>query len=635
MTQPFISEINPLSYLPIDIINNKTPINISYFNYVAFEFARFMRAHNSSLLRNQLSEYLCSSKEFNIKVMKSFINSFNFKSLHIINALRILFNELPIQGEGQIIDRIIQCFGERYHKDNPTVLRNPDLCYYIAFSIIMLNTDLHRVEIEKKMTLNEYIERIQTICASSDEIDISYLQDIYSKIENDPILIPGQSLIKRKSHSKREIIKKEKESLLRSTIDVMHRFPISQSTNDFHINKCNIVNLKHIIEASWSNYLGVYSQYITNYYIKAIQNNIGINTNNTMISNENEHELDSDIVSCIKRIFIISEMSSFLQLNTISEAFLNTIYKYSITLFKLNQSINYNQKILSLYCLKELINYIKYKGNLIRTNWYPFLSLIADIDYYQTSPHNEFIKSFDSSQLTIRAILNSNISETFSVEIFAKTDTYEEDTIISFITALCNLSKNELEKGRVFALHKLIEVADFNLNRIQVEWIKIWKIISQHLIFVIITTHNEQIWKEALESLRQLVSKLLQKSDLQIYNFQIDFFKPFVILFDSLSEYENDSIKYETILIYIHNIITSHKERIFSGWSVVFKIIQKAVEISCDEDMISKLIDVSKSCVSKMNMELISEFIKCLININGDIYNVQNIIEEIIYVIID
>jgi Sec7-like guanine-nucleotide exchange factor len=64
--------------------------------------------------------------------------------------MRVLFYELPLSGEAQVIDRVVQTVGEKFHKQNPHELKNPDFCYYLAFSILQLNTDLHRSEVEKK-----------------------------------------------------------------------------------------------------------------------------------------------------------------------------------------------------------------------------------------------------------------------------------------------------------------------------------------------------------------------------------------------------------------------------------------------------------------------------------------------------
>jgi Sec7-like guanine-nucleotide exchange factor len=48
-----------------------------------------------------------------------------------------------LPGEAQQIDRMVEKFAAEYHRQNPNMFRAEDTCYILAFSIIMLNTDLH------------------------------------------------------------------------------------------------------------------------------------------------------------------------------------------------------------------------------------------------------------------------------------------------------------------------------------------------------------------------------------------------------------------------------------------------------------------------------------------------------------
>ena len=74
-------------------------------------------------------------------VLTHFINSFDFTNHNLLDSMRVLFYELPLSGEAQVIDRVVQIFGEKFHKQNPHELKNPDFCYYLAFSILQLNSD--------------------------------------------------------------------------------------------------------------------------------------------------------------------------------------------------------------------------------------------------------------------------------------------------------------------------------------------------------------------------------------------------------------------------------------------------------------------------------------------------------------
>ena len=49
-----------------------------------------------------------------------------------------------LPGESQKIDRLMEKFADRYCENNPDAFSNADTAYTLAFSVIMLNTDLHR-----------------------------------------------------------------------------------------------------------------------------------------------------------------------------------------------------------------------------------------------------------------------------------------------------------------------------------------------------------------------------------------------------------------------------------------------------------------------------------------------------------
>lgn len=57
-----------------------------------------------------------------------------------------------LPGEAQKIDRFMEKFAERYLKCNPASFKSADVAYVLAYSVIMLNTDLHNPQVKKKMT---------------------------------------------------------------------------------------------------------------------------------------------------------------------------------------------------------------------------------------------------------------------------------------------------------------------------------------------------------------------------------------------------------------------------------------------------------------------------------------------------
>ena len=74
------------------------------------------------------------------------------------------------------------------------------------------------------------------------------------------------------------------------------------------------------------------------------------------------------------------------------------------------------------------------------------------------------------------------------------------------IRALILVSSREVEGDppRLFALQRLVEVADFNMNeRPRIVWRKMWGLMQEH--FTSVGCHsNQQVSMYAIDSLRQL-----------------------------------------------------------------------------------------------------------------------------------
>jgi brefeldin A-inhibited guanine nucleotide-exchange protein len=79
-------------------------------------------------------------------------------------------------------------FAERYTAQNPDVFPTADVAFILAFSIIMLNTDLHNPAIkeERRMTKDGFIRNNRGICDGQD-LPQELLKDIFDRIKDNPI----------------------------------------------------------------------------------------------------------------------------------------------------------------------------------------------------------------------------------------------------------------------------------------------------------------------------------------------------------------------------------------------------------------------------------------------------------------
>ena len=81
--------------------------------------------------------------------MYSYIDQIDFADMDFVAALRHLLADFRLPGEAQKIDRIMEKFASRYCETNAQqgVFASPDTAYVLAYSIIMLTTDLHSAQV--------------------------------------------------------------------------------------------------------------------------------------------------------------------------------------------------------------------------------------------------------------------------------------------------------------------------------------------------------------------------------------------------------------------------------------------------------------------------------------------------------
>ena len=78
----------------------------------------------------------------------------------------------------------------------------------------------------------------------------------------------------------------------------------------------------------------------------------------------------------------------------------------------------------------------------------------------------------------------------------------------------------------MYSLTKLVEISYYNLGRIRLQWSRVWSVLGEHFTKSG-CSNDDAIAAFALDSLRQLSIKYLEKGELPNYKFQNDFLRPF------------------------------------------------------------------------------------------------------------
>lgn len=181
------------------------------------EIAQFLH-DDDRLDKTAIGDYLGENEVANKEVMYAYVDQMDFYGMDIVAALRLFLQGFRLPGEAQKIDRLMEKFAARYHELNKKFasssltnessvenqnqtnksktkriitdyyFENADAVYVLAFSIIMLATDLHNSSVKNKMTKENYIKMNKGINENKD-LPRQFLENIYDQIAESEIKV--------------------------------------------------------------------------------------------------------------------------------------------------------------------------------------------------------------------------------------------------------------------------------------------------------------------------------------------------------------------------------------------------------------------------------------------------------------
>jgi len=185
---PPVPNVSPESIKPLE---DETP-------------AQFLQRLKQYTPEFDIFKYVSKGTQFYLDILDILMKKINFQKMAIDKALRTFLLNYNLPVEAQEIDRVIKAFADKYHVDNPSIYPTADFPYILAYSLIMLNTDLHNPKVKNKMTTKQFISNVE-------HSEVKYyipkeiLEIIYDNIkvnefisQNQVVQSPSQ-LLKRKS----------------------------------------------------------------------------------------------------------------------------------------------------------------------------------------------------------------------------------------------------------------------------------------------------------------------------------------------------------------------------------------------------------------------------------------------------
>ncbi|KAG6550387.1 hypothetical protein Mapa_008350 [Marchantia paleacea] len=574
----------------------------------------------TGLDKTMIGDYLGEKEDFSLKVMHAYVDSFNFEGKDFDEAIRSFLLGFRLPGEAQKIDRIMEKFAERYCKCNPKAFTSADTAYVLAYSVIMLNTDAHSPMVKSKMSKPEFIRNNRGIDDGKD-LPEDFMNGLYDRIVSNEIKMKADTFVPSKQPANNRfpgldtilniVIRKPREfSVMLETSDDVIRHMQEQfkakagKPESVYYAATDVELLRPMVDVTWAPMLAAFSVPL----------------------DKSEDEVVT--FQCLEGFRHAIHITSVLAMKTQRDAFITSLAKFT----SLHSAADIKQK--NIDAIKAIISVADEDGNYLLEAWEHILTCVSRFEHlhligegappdatFFAAPQSDAEKrqsvkspvlpvlrrkgggsrlqyaaaaarrgSYDSagvgggsSGVVTTEQMNNLVSNLNMLEqigsfemnkIFTRSQRLNSEAIVDFVKALCKVSMEELRSPsdpRVFSLTKIVEIAHFNMNRIRLVWSRIWHVLADFFVTVG-CSDNLSVAMYAMDSLRQLAMKFLEREELANYNFQNEFMKPFVIVMRKSSSVE---IR-ELIIRCVSQMVFARVGQVKSGWKIMFMVFTTA-----------------------------------------------------------
>ena len=112
-----------------------------------------------------------------------------------VASLRTVLLGFRLPGEGQIVDRVMECFGEKFVADNPKGSEqiqgemSAECVFLLSYATMMMQTSLHNPNAAKsRMTVEDFAKMVKGI-NSQKNLEMEFIQKIYDTVEREPFTL--------------------------------------------------------------------------------------------------------------------------------------------------------------------------------------------------------------------------------------------------------------------------------------------------------------------------------------------------------------------------------------------------------------------------------------------------------------
>ncbi|XP_059718931.1 brefeldin A-inhibited guanine nucleotide-exchange protein 2 isoform X2 [Haemorhous mexicanus] len=582
----------------IELFNKKPKRGIQYLQEQGMlgttteDLAQFLH-QEERLCSTQVGEFLGESSKFNKEVMYAYVDQLDFCGKDFVSALRIFLEGFRLPGEAQKIDRLMEKFAARYIECNQrqTLFASADTAYVLAYSIIMLTTDLHSPQVKNKMTKEQYIKMNRGINDSKD-LPEEYLSTIYEEIEGKKIAMKETKEYAITTKCSKPSVANEKQRRLLYNLEMEQMAKTAKALMEAvshakapFTSATHLDHVRPMFKLVWTPLLAAYS--------------VGLQNCD-----------DPEVASlCLEGIRCAIRIACIFGMQLERDAYVQALARFS--LLTASSSIT-EMKQKNIDTIKTLITVAHTDGNYLGNSWHEILKCISQLELAQligTGVKTRYlsgsgreregsIKSYASAGEEFMSLglgnlvgsgadkrhmasIQESVGETSSQSvvvavdrIFTGSTRLDGNAIVDFVRWLCAVSMDELASAhhpRMFSLQKIVEISYYNMNRIRLQWSRIWHVIGDHFNKVGCNP-NEDVAIFAVDSLRQLSMKFLEKGELANFRFQKDFLRPFEHI---MKKNRSPTIR-DMVIRCIAQMVNSQAGNIRSGWKNIFAVFHQA-----------------------------------------------------------
>ncbi|KAL8122263.1 hypothetical protein AgCh_018854 [Apium graveolens] len=525
------------------------------------------KAHKSTL-EASISEVLIRGQpeDFPLAVMHAYVDSMKFSGMKFETAIREFLRGFQLPGEAQKIDQMMEKFAERYYADNPNLFKNADTAYVLAYAVIMLNTDAHNPMMRPKMTKADFI-RMNTSNDAEECAPTELLAEIYESIVNEEIKIKHNS--DDFGRSSKHNPEAEERGRLVTILNLA--LPKSKSSSDNKSEGEAIIKRTQDLFRNQGPKRGTFYTSHQIEFVRPMVEAVGWPSLATFSVTMEEGENKPRVLLCMEGFKVGIHLTHVLGMDTMRYAFLTSLLRFNF----LHVPKDIRGK--NVEALRTLLDLCDSDTAALQDTWFAILECFSRLEFLAWTPSLASTVMQGSNQISKDAIIQilRELAGKPAEQVFVNSVKLPSESIVEFYTALCNVSAQELKQtqARVFSLQKLVEISYYNMTRIRMVWARLWSVLANHFISAG-SHHDEKIAMYAIDSLRQLGMKYLDRSELANFTFQNDILKPFVILMRSS---RSESIR-RLIVDCIVQMIKSKVGSIKSGWQSVFLVFAAAAD---------------------------------------------------------